>query len=138
MHIAVSGKHLGRCREIESAVFAPYGRQFGTAGKKLRRPTFIRLDVGALMTKDALERPAELREAEGIGRGTVEDDEGPAIGLKNFAHLCTDPFCPWVVTVGNFGAVIRLGQRGHGLRTDAGGIIARELMAVAARHQKNS
>ena len=138
MHIAVSGQHLGRCREIEPAVFAPDGQQFGAPGKKLRRPTFVRLDVGALMTKDALERPAELREAEGIGRRTVEDDEGLAIGLKNFAHLCTDPFCPWVVTVGNFRAMIGLGQRGPGLGTDAGGIIARELMAVAARHRKNS
>ena len=66
MHIAVSGQHLGRCREIEPAVFAPDGQQFGTTGKKLRRPTFVRLDVGALMTKDTLERPAELREAEAI------------------------------------------------------------------------
>ena len=49
MHIAVSGQHLGRSGEIEPAVFAPDGQQFGTTGKKLRRPTFVRLDVGALM-----------------------------------------------------------------------------------------
>ena len=65
MHIAVSGQHLGRCREIEPAVFAPDGQQFGAAGKKLRRAAFVRLDVGALMTKDALKRPAKLREARG-------------------------------------------------------------------------
>ena len=88
------------------------------------------------MTKDALERPAKLREAESVGRRAVEDDEGLAIGLKNFADLRTDPSCPWVVTIGNFGAMIGFGQRGPGLGTDAGGIITRELMAVAARHRE--
>ena len=137
MHVAMLRQDRRGFVEVELPVLPADAQQLGAAGKKLRRAAFVRLDVCAFMAKDAVKGPAKMSQRERVGRRAVEDQEGLAVRLENFAHLVADAPGPLILAVGGGGVVICLGQGGPGFRANRGGIIARELMALARRHREH-
>ena len=94
MHVAVTGQHFRGMVEVEFAVGPADPVQLGAAGKKFRRAAFIRLDVGALVAKDAVKWLTKLRQGEGIGGRTVENEERFAVGFEDLAHALRDLIRP--------------------------------------------
>ena len=137
MHVAVTRDHFRGRGEIDLAIGAADPEQLRAAGKKLRRAAFIRLDVRTLVTKNAVKRPAKLREGERVGPGAVEDEKGFALSLENLIDLIANPSRPAILAIRSSGFLVGLDQGGPGLRTNGGGIVAGEFVAVAGRHKED-
>src|SRR5204863_6447156 len=110
--------------------------QLRAAGKKFRRPTFVRLTVRALVANDAVIRTAQMRERERVRGGAVEDEKDLAVLLKNLADTRDDAPSPSVVAVGNLGVSIRFRESSPRRRTNARGVIARKVVTFRRRSHR--
>src|ERR1043166_4668884 len=116
--------------EIELSVSASSRSKLRAAGEKLRSAAFIGLDMRLLVANDAVIRPAELSQGEGICGRSVEDEKGRAIRLENLAHPFGHAPGPFIIAVGSGPSRVRFGQSGPGLRANCRGVVALEFISI--------
>ena len=117
--------HRGR-REFPVVAFC--SKELGTIGKKLGSTAFVGLHVGRLTADNRVVRLAERSQRQRIGRGAIEGKENLAVSLKHFPKSIGCSRGPGVVSVARDVAMIGGFHGGPRLRTDAGIIVACELL----------
>ena len=113
---------------------AGQGEEFAPAGEKFRRAALVRVDVGDLVTEDALVALAEGGEREGVGGGAVEDKEGFAVGLENLTEEISGAVGRGVGAVRRRGAGVGGGEGGERLGAEAGGVVTGKAGVGAGGH----
>src|SRR6266704_2121686 len=85
-----------RFADIDLAVRSPREEQF-RPGEKFRRAALVGFDMCMLMTNDAMERLAKLRQRQRIRRGAVENKKYFAVDFEHFAHKLADLRGPSII-----------------------------------------
>ena len=78
-----------------------------------------------------------MSERERVGGGTVEDQKSLAIGFENLPYLCAELFGPAILSIGSCRAMIGFGEGSPGFGTNAGGVIAGELVTLVGHREKS-
>ena len=72
-----------------------------------------------------------MSERERVRGRAVKNEKRFAIGFEDFAKAIAQPLRPFIVAVRSSGGVVRFRDGGERFRTNAGGVIARELVKAA-------
>src|SRR5438552_1654981 len=86
---------LPRCQgrfhfaQINLALRAARGDQFGSTGEKFARAAFVIVDVRMLVADDAVKRLAKLCQGQGIGRCSVEEEKDITVDFEKFTDAIT-------------------------------------------------
>ena len=75
--------------QINLALRAARGNQFGSARVKFARAAFVIVDVRVLMADDAVKRLAKLCQRQGVGRRPVKNEEDVAIDFEKLTDAIT-------------------------------------------------
>jgi hypothetical protein len=89
--------------------------------------------VRIFVANDRVKRSTDLCKRECVRGRAVEDEEDFAIRFKNFTHQIAGTLRPSIVAIGCGCSRIRFLEYGPRLRTNRGGIVAREFMAIIRR-----
>ena len=73
---------------------------------------------------------AQRGQGQGVGGGAVEGEEHLAIGFEQAAEMVGGARRPFVIAVGALVALVGLGHGGPGFGTDAGVVVAGELLGI--------
>ena len=111
-------------RRRDLAGFAGKPNELDAAAEEFGRATFIRGDVRLLMAEHGTPGRREVRECEGVRRGSGRHQEDRDLALKNLGECPLDPFGPAIAAVGQRGAVVRPGNGRKDLRRDPGCVVA--------------
>jgi hypothetical protein len=108
------------------------GDDLGAAREQCRRAGLVLLDMAEGVSNHGVIGPADLRQRQGIGRRTVEDEEHLAVRLEQLADARAGLLRPGVVAVaGDMALGVGADQRIEGLRADAGVVVGGELLRHA-------
>jgi hypothetical protein len=134
VQLVVTHEQLFRLANINFPVSASNQKQFRSSGKKLRRPAFVGLNMGALMADDTAKWLTHLRERQRIRRGAGENKINVAISFEDFTDPIAYLLCPPILAVGR--SVIRICflQHGPSLGANRRCVIARKFVALYNHH----
>ncbi len=88
-----------RLADVDLAIRSPRDEQF-RPGEKFRRAALVGFDMCVLMTNDAVEGLAKLRQRQRIRCGAVENKKYFAIDFEHFAHKLAHLCGPSIIAIG--------------------------------------
>ena len=133
MQLVLACDHLFCLADVDLAIGAANQKQLRSFREKFRSATFVGLNVGILVTGNAVERLAKLRECQGVCCRAIENETDVAISLEDFTDAIAHARRPAIVAVRCYCVCVRLFQCRPRLWTNCRSIVASKFIAAGIR-----